>query len=130
MSNLTYVTESLSSGEEIKAVFGNHFLVRWYAVILMLTIVLFPIGFWKWLQLRKTERVLTNKRVIVKTGVISRTTHEVLLKSIEAVSYDQSILGRFLNYGTVSISGRGTTQVKLDWMEDPLNVKRLIEGAI
>lgn len=130
MSNLTYVNESLSAGEEIKAIFGNHFLVRWYAIILMFTVVLFPMGFWKWLQLRKTEQVLTNKRVIVKRGVVSRTTDEILLKAVESVTYDQSILGRFLNYGTVTISGRGTTHVKLHWMEDPLQVKRLIEGAI
>ena len=56
------------------------------------------------------EFVVTNKRVIVKTGLISRRTLEMNLNKIESVNVDQSILGRLLNYGTITIIGTGGTK--------------------
>jgi uncharacterized membrane protein YdbT with pleckstrin-like domain len=56
------------------------------------------------------EFVVTNKRVIVKTGIISRKTLEMNLNKIESVNVDQSIMGRLLNYGTITIIGTGGTR--------------------
>ena len=56
------------------------------------------------------EFVVTNKRVIVKTGLISRKTLEMNLNKIESVNVDQSIMGRMLDYGTVTIIGTGGTR--------------------
>ena len=56
------------------------------------------------------EFVVTNKRVIVKTGLISRKTLEMNLNKIESVNVDQSIMGRMLDYGTITIIGTGGTK--------------------
>jgi len=56
------------------------------------------------------EFVITNKRIIVKTGIISRKTLEMNLNKIESVNVDQSILGRLLGYGTITIIGTGGTR--------------------
>ena len=56
------------------------------------------------------EFVVTNKRVIVKTGLISRKTLEMNLNKIESVNVDQSIMGRMLDYGTITIIGTGGTR--------------------
>ena len=56
------------------------------------------------------EFVVTNKRVIVKTGIFSRKTLEMNLNKIESVNVDQSIMGRLLNYGTITIIGTGGTR--------------------
>ncbi len=56
------------------------------------------------------EFVVTNKRVIVKTGLISRRTLEMNLNKIESVNVDQSVMGRLLNYGTITIIGTGGTK--------------------
>ena len=56
------------------------------------------------------EFVVTNKRVIVKTGLISRRTLEMNLNKIESVNVDQSIMGRMLGYGTITIIGTGGTR--------------------
>ena len=58
-----------------------------------------------------SEFGVTGKRVISKKGIISRNASEMNLSSIESVNVDQGIIGRILNYGTVKISGRGTTTV-------------------
>jgi len=56
------------------------------------------------------EFVVTNKRVIVKTGLISRRTLEMNLNKIESVNVDQSIMGRLLDYGSITIIGTGGTR--------------------
>jgi uncharacterized membrane protein YdbT with pleckstrin-like domain len=56
------------------------------------------------------EFVITNKRVIIKTGIFSRKTFEMNLNKIESVNVDQSIFGRMLGYGTITIIGTGGTR--------------------
>ena len=56
------------------------------------------------------EFVVTNKRIIVKTGIFSRKTLEMNLNKIESVNVDQSIFGRMFGYGTITIIGTGGTR--------------------
>jgi len=51
--------------------------------------------------------VLTNKRVIVKTGVTSRRSIDIALSKIEGVSIEQTLLGQMFNFGTVIVRGTG-----------------------
>ncbi|MFO0441947.1 MAG: PH domain-containing protein, partial [Betaproteobacteria bacterium] len=74
------------------------------------------------------ELGLTNKRVISKTGIISRRSEEMKLGSIETVEIDQGVLGRILGYGNIRVSGRGISDVVLDKVADPMTVKRAIES--
>jgi len=54
-----------------------------------------------------TETDVTNLRVVHKTGFIKRRTFEMALDKVESVDVDQTILGRILNYGDVTIRGVG-----------------------
>jgi uncharacterized membrane protein YdbT with pleckstrin-like domain len=54
-----------------------------------------------------TELAVTNRRVIYKAGVVMRHTVEMNMDKIESVNVDQSILGRILDYGTVTMHGTG-----------------------
>lgn len=56
------------------------------------------------------EFVITNKRIICKTGIFSRKTLEMNLNKIESVNVDQSIFGRMFGYGTITIIGTGGTR--------------------
>ncbi len=56
------------------------------------------------------EFVVTNKRIICKTGIFSRRTLEMNLNKIETVNVDQSIFGRMFGYGTITIIGTGGTR--------------------
>lgn len=55
-----------------------------------------------------TEIAITDKRVIYKTGFISRATDEMPLSKIENIEVSQSILGRIFNYGNVDVRGTGS----------------------
>ncbi|MES2620987.1 MAG: PH domain-containing protein [Bacteroidota bacterium] len=56
------------------------------------------------------EFVITNRRVIIKTGIFARSTFEMNLNKIESVNVDQSIFGRMFGYGTITIIGTGGTK--------------------
>jgi uncharacterized membrane protein YdbT with pleckstrin-like domain len=60
-----------------------------------------------WFHRWTTETDVTNLRVVHKTGFIKRRTFEMSLDKVESVDVNQSILGRILNYGDVTIRGVG-----------------------
>ena len=58
---------------------------------------------------RTSEFAVTDRRVLVKVGLLSVHTLEVLLPKVEAIGVDQTIGGRLLGYGTLRIVGTGGT---------------------
>ena len=54
-----------------------------------------------------SEFGVTNKRLILKTGVIKRQTYETQVSKIERVNVEQGVLGRMFGYGTITVSGSG-----------------------
>lgn len=79
-----------------------------------------------WLRCRGTEIVVTDKRVLYKTGIVTRHTVEMNISKIESVDVQQSIGGRLLNYGTVLIRGTGQTLEPLRQVMAPLALRNAI----
>ena len=77
-----------------------------------------------------TEFAITNRRVIAKSGFIRRHTLEMLLAKIESVSVNQNILGRLLNFGTVTVTGTGGTKESFRAIVDPVGVRKKINQII
>lgn len=48
--------------------------------------------------------ILTNRRLILKRGILRRESTDLVLRRCEGVSISQTILGRMLNYGDVNVS--------------------------
>jgi uncharacterized membrane protein YdbT with pleckstrin-like domain len=76
-----------------------------------------------------TEYGITNTRVISKDGLIRRDIEEINLSSIESINVNQTIIGRLLNYGTIVISGRGTSKVILKDIENVVEIRKLIKNS-
>lgn len=66
------------------------------------------------------EFAITNKRVIIKTGLISRKTFEMNHSKIESVNVEQGVLGRLLGYGTIRVVGSGGTKEAFSKIQNPL----------
>ncbi len=79
-----------------------------------------------WLRCRGTEIVVTNKRVLYKSGIVSRHTLEMNISKIESVDVEQGPGGRLLNYGTVLIRGTGETLQPLRQVVAPLALRNAI----
>ncbi len=73
-----------------------------------------------WFHRWTTETDVTNMRVVHKTGFIKRRTFEMSLDKVESVDVNQSILGRLLNYGDVTVRGVGEGFETIDTIAAPL----------
>ena len=79
-----------------------------------------------WFHRWTTETDVTNFRVIHKTGFIQRQTFEMSVDKVESVDVNQSILGRILNYGDVTVLGVGEGGKTLDTIASPLAFRNAI----
>lgn len=77
-----------------------------------------------------TECVLTDRRVLAKTGLISRESVELLLSKVEGLQVQQSILGRLFNFGTVVISGTGGSTNPFSGISRPLKFRKRLQEQI
>ena len=151
---MSYITRNLSANEEVKKIIKLHWInyivtgVFTFIALFLLLVLLFNGHLWQniiyitlvsffilwtlynFLKLYTTERVITNKRVIYKTGIISIRTEELKNNKIESVEIKQTILGRLLDYGTIEISGTGTSKVYFDNVDSPSAVKSEIDDII
>jgi uncharacterized membrane protein YdbT with pleckstrin-like domain len=77
-----------------------------------------------------SEYAVTNKRVIVKVGLIQRDSSETLLSKVEAIQVDQTIPGRLLNFGAITITGTGGTKESFPRIAAPMEFRRQVQAQI
>jgi uncharacterized membrane protein YdbT with pleckstrin-like domain len=79
-----------------------------------------------WFHRWTTETDVTNLRVVHKTGFIKRRTFEMSLDKVESVDVNQSILGRLMNYGDVTVRGVGEGAETIKTIAAPLDFRNHI----
>jgi uncharacterized membrane protein YdbT with pleckstrin-like domain len=129
-----YIQESLSTGEEVRALFRLHWfskvpMILWLVLAIPTLGLTLLLALWEWLKLRSIELGVTNKRVILKTGIIGRKSEEMKISSIETVEIIQGVIGRLFGFGDVRITGRGVSELVFRKINDPMDVKRKIESV-
>ncbi|HYA43476.1 MAG TPA: PH domain-containing protein [Syntrophobacteraceae bacterium] len=77
-----------------------------------------------------SEFGVTNQRVIAKVGFIRRNSTEIFLAKLEAIQVNQSISGRVLGYGSITVSGTGGTRDAFHNISNPLALKLKIQEQI
>jgi Bacterial PH domain len=75
---------------------------------------------WQW---ERTHVIVTEEKLALVRGTVRRRTAAVRLERVGAVEVDQSLLGRFLGYGTV-IAG----PLEITYVPQPRNVYGLVEN--
>lgn len=131
---MSYIEDSLSAGEKVESLFRLHWFA-WVPMWLWIVLAIPTIGLtllvvlYEFLRLKFMEQGVTNKRVILKKGIISRKTEEMKLASIETVEINQGVWGRIFGVGTVKVTGRGISDVVYKGIDDPMAVKRQIESV-
>lgn len=149
---MNYIQKNLLSGEEIKYVAKLHFflfvqpiillligaflasspkeisamthyaglLILFFGIVSLLSRILIKVG---------SSYAVTNKRVILKTGVISRKAVDLVLAKCEGLHIKQSILGRIFNFGTITVTTGGVSST-YPYIADPLAFRREINTQI
>jgi uncharacterized membrane protein YdbT with pleckstrin-like domain len=82
-----------------------------------------------WVRRRNSEFAVTNKRVIIKLGVTTTRSMELLLPKIEGISVTQSLWGRMFGYGEIVVTGSGGTQEPFDNIQSPLDFRQAVQAA-
>lgn len=113
-----YVNNNLIKDEQVEFETSYHWII-FCNLRAILTLFIAPM-----LDRYSDEFAITNRRVIVKTGLISRKTLEMNISKIESVNVDQSILGRILGYGTIQIIGTGGTKESFAKITRPLEFRK------
>jgi uncharacterized membrane protein YdbT with pleckstrin-like domain len=83
-----------------------------------------------WIRSISSEFAVTNKRVLVKVGLVRRHSLELLLQKVEGIGVDQGILGRILGYGTITVSGTGGTREAFRMIASPLEFRRQVQASL
>lgn len=113
-----YVDNHLIRDEQVE------YETRYHWIIFISLRSLFSLGILPLIDRNTDEFAITNRRIIVKTGLISRHTLEMNLSKIESVNVDQTILGRLLGYGTITIIGSGGTRESFPNISNPLEFRK------
>lgn len=71
--------------------------------------------------------MIKNKQVILCTGILMRQTVDIPMSKIECIDIRQSILGSFLDYGALVVTGTGGSRQVIDYLNKPLTCRRYIE---
>jgi uncharacterized membrane protein YdbT with pleckstrin-like domain len=149
-----YIDDILQPGEKVLYSTNAHWIFYWPAIaawILAVVLVFFSRAtttegiilvclsaavvaalaglYWAvkaWFHRWTTETDVTNLRVVHKTGFIKRRTFEMSLDKVESVDVNQSILGRLLNYGDVTVQGVGEGKETISTIASPLAFRNFI----
>jgi uncharacterized membrane protein YdbT with pleckstrin-like domain len=119
-----YVRRNLTSGEQVVYETKLHWII-FVSLKAILTLFIAPL-----IAFLTSEFAITNKRVIIKVGLIRRRTLEMNLNKIESVKIDQGILARMLGYGTIVIIGTGGTKEPFAAISDPMTFRKKFEEPI
>ena len=76
-----------------------------------------------------SEFVVTSKRVLMKTGVFTVRSIELLLSKVEGIVVHQSLAGRMLGYGDIVLTGSGGTQEPFSSIQTPLAFRNAVQAA-
>jgi uncharacterized membrane protein YdbT with pleckstrin-like domain len=78
---------------------------------------------------QSSDFAVTNKRVMMKTGVFSTRSVELLLNKIEAMAVNQSLGGRMWGYGDIVVTGSGGTEEMFPNVQAPLELRRAVQSV-
>ncbi|MFO1252099.1 MAG: PH domain-containing protein [Inhella sp.] len=125
----SYVEGALVKGETI--LHEGHLSLWGLAHLIalgLITLPLFGLGLVflvaAYIRYKSTELAVTSKRIIVKHGFISRQTIEINLNKAESIQVDQGVLGRLFDFGTLVISGTGTSHAPLAGIAEPMAFRK------
>jgi uncharacterized membrane protein YdbT with pleckstrin-like domain len=152
MAAMSYIDRNLIEGERVVYRTRLHWLV--FAMPILVTIVVLLPAAWflldspnwqgfAWVPLalallvllpafvkrQSSDFAVTNKRVMMKSGVMTTRSVELLLNKIEAIAVDQSLAGRMFGYGNIVVTGSGGTREAFSQIQSPLEFRRAVQSV-
>jgi len=94
-------------------------------------VVLAGVGWWlvHYVEVMTSEFAVTSTRLILKVGLISRYTTELLLTKVESIGVQQGLTGRVLNFGDLTVTGTGGAREVFRRVRDPIGFRNHVQQA-
>jgi uncharacterized membrane protein YdbT with pleckstrin-like domain len=154
---VSYVQQSLIPGEKVLYKTGLHWIVLvtpiffvgvfglWGLMLLIgglagessmlvaavvLLLIAGALGGYAYMKRAAVEMAVTNNRIVVKSGVLSRKTFELMLSKVESIGVEEGMLGRILGYGSVVVRGTGGTPEPFKNIAHPLEFRRQVQQQV
>jgi uncharacterized membrane protein YdbT with pleckstrin-like domain len=86
-------------------------------------------GLVHYVELMTSEFAVTSSRLILKVGLISRYTTELLLTKVESIGVQQGLVGRVLGYGDLTVTGTGGAREVFRRVRDPIGFRNHVQQA-
>jgi uncharacterized membrane protein YdbT with pleckstrin-like domain len=148
---MSYIDRNLIEGERVVYRTRLHWLVFLWPVLFTVFVLLpgawlLANGSWQpfaWVPLviallvllpafvkrQSSDFAVTNKRVMMKSGVFTTRSVELLLNKIEAIAVNQPLLGRMFGYGDIVVTGSGGTREAFSHIQSPLEFRRAVQSV-
>lgn len=81
-------------------------------------------------KIKTFEFAVTNKRVLIKHGILKTQSFEIMLNKVEAIYVEQNIIDRIVNSGTIIIKGTGGSQNPLRNVDNPFQFRIAVNEQI
>ncbi|MBU0455698.1 MAG: PH domain-containing protein [Gammaproteobacteria bacterium] len=81
-------------------------------------------GFDAFIDYTQSELAVTNRRIMLKMGWLSRSSMEIALENIASINVEQSLGGRFLGYGTLTFNDVGSARSPYKNISDPFAFRK------
>lgn len=117
-----YIQDNLIAGESVVYETRLHW-ITFFTLKAVFTLFISPL-----IDRLTSEFAITNKRVIIKIGLISRHVLEMNLSKVESINVDQTVLGRMLGFGSITVVGTGGTRELFHNIADPLEFRRQFQS--
>ena len=83
----------------------------------------------QYIEMMTSEFAVTSVRLILKVGLIARYTTELLISKVESIGVNQSLGGRLLDYGDLTVTGTGGAREIFRRVKDPIEFRNRVQLA-
>lgn len=114
----------------LSAVVSGHVEVPW--VVLAVLVVLGLVVLVGFIRRVTTTYTVTDQRLTIETGLLSRNVHHTRLERVQNVNSSQSLFGRMLGIGDVDFDTAGERgfDFSFDGVADPRGIVRTVDRAL
>ena len=125
------VLGSLSSAAASFVEQNNTVLVLGILVVLALLLLPAVMGLLQaWARIKNTHYRVTNQRIVIQSGVLSRALEEIDMRSIDDIEFQQTVFERLFGIGQVFVvsTDKVAPKLSLHGIPDPLKIRELIRS--
>jgi len=111
------------------SMFGMHPVWFTLGIVLFVVVIGIVILLVLWILTRQASFTVTNKRIILNRGILSKFTNEALHRHIRNVQVSQTFFQRLAGVGSIAISTdtQSEDDIVFAGLQDPQEVRKLID---